>query len=75
MVALDLRGDEAVRSAARSLLALAKGQDPLLLVERMVRGSREFMIGMKRPIPSSAPSSSSASEGSSPKHTTTSRSA
>ena len=48
MVALDLRGDEAVRSAARSLLALAEGQDALLLVERMVRGAREFMIGMKR---------------------------
>ena len=48
LVALDLRGDEAVRSAARSLLALTEGQDALLLVERMVRGAREFMIGMKR---------------------------
>jgi succinyl-CoA synthetase beta subunit len=48
MVALDLRGDEAVRSAARSLLALTEGQDAMLLVERMVRGNREFMIGMKR---------------------------
>jgi acyl-CoA synthetase (NDP forming) len=50
LVALDLRGDEAVRTAARSLLALAEGQDTLLLVERMVRGAREFMIGMKRDL-------------------------
>ena len=48
LVALDLHGDEAVRSAARSLLALTEGQDAQLLVERMVRGPREFMIGMKR---------------------------
>ena len=48
LVALDLRGDEAVRTAARSLLALTEGQDAVLLVERMVRGAREFMIGMKR---------------------------
>ena len=48
LVALDLRGDEAVRTAARSLLALTEGQDAMLLVERMVRGAREFMIGMKR---------------------------
>lgn len=48
LVALDLCGDEAVRTAARSLLALTEGQDAALLVERMVRGAREFMIGMKR---------------------------
>ena len=48
LVALGLRGDEAVRSAARSLLARTEGQDAQLLVERMVRGPREFMIGMKR---------------------------
>ena len=48
LVALDLIGDEAVRTAARSLLALTEGQDAVLLVERMVRGAREFMIGMKR---------------------------
>jgi acyl-CoA synthetase (NDP forming) len=48
LVALDLRGDDAVRTAARSLLALTEGQDAQLLVERMVRGAREFMIGMKR---------------------------
>ncbi|MDP2234351.1 MAG: acetate--CoA ligase family protein, partial [Actinomycetota bacterium] len=48
LVALNLFGDEAVRTAARSLLALTKGQDAVLLVERMVRGAREFMIGMKR---------------------------
>ena len=48
LVALNLNGDEAVRTAARSLLALIGGQDACLLVERMVRGSREFMIGMKR---------------------------
>jgi len=48
LVALDLRGYEAVRTAARSLLALTEGQDAMLLVERMVRGAREFMIGMKR---------------------------
>ncbi len=48
LVALDLRGDEAVRTAARLLLALTEGQGALLLVERMVGGSREFMIGMKR---------------------------
>jgi acyl-CoA synthetase (NDP forming) len=48
LVVLELRGDEAVRSAARSLLALTEGQDARLLVERMVRGTREFLIGMKR---------------------------
>jgi acyl-CoA synthetase (NDP forming) len=48
LVALDLSGDEAVRAAARSLLALAEDQDAVLLVERMVRGARELMVGMKR---------------------------
>jgi acyl-CoA synthetase (NDP forming) len=48
LVALNLLGDEAVRTAARSLLALTEAQDGMLLVERMVRGSREFMIGMRR---------------------------
>jgi acyl-CoA synthetase (NDP forming) len=48
LVALNLLGDEAVRNAARSLLALTEGEDAQLLVERMVRGAREFMIGMKR---------------------------
>ena len=48
LVALNLLGDEAVRAAARSLLALTEGEDAQLLVERMVRGPREFMIGMKR---------------------------
>jgi len=48
LVALNLLGDEAVRTAARSLLARTEGQDAVLLVERMVRGVREFMIGMKR---------------------------
>ena len=48
LVALGLRGDDAVRAAARSLLALTADQDAVLLVERMVRGARELMIGMKR---------------------------
>ena len=48
LVALGLRGDEAVRTAARSLLAMTEDQGGMLLVERMVRGPREFMIGMKR---------------------------
>jgi acyl-CoA synthetase (NDP forming) len=48
LVALDLSGDDAVRAAARSLLRLTEGQEAVLLVERMVRGAREFMIGMKR---------------------------
>ena len=48
LVALDLRGEEAVRTAARSLLERTQGHDVMLLVERMVRGSREFMVGMKR---------------------------
>ena len=48
LVALNLSGDEAVRAAARSLLMLTEGEDARLLVERMVRGAREFMIGMKR---------------------------
>ena len=48
LVALNLQGEEAVRSAARDLLARAGGQDVRLLVERMVRGQREFMLGMKR---------------------------
>ena len=48
LVALNLFGEEAVRDAARSLLSLAAAQDVKLLVERMVRGAREFMVGMKR---------------------------
>jgi len=48
LVALNLSGEEAVRSAARSLLALTDGEGAQLLVERMVRGNRELMIGMKR---------------------------
>lgn len=48
LVRLDLRGDDAVRSAAASLLAAGEGEDTCLLVERMVSGTREFMIGMKR---------------------------
>ncbi|MHB1324069.1 MAG: acetate--CoA ligase family protein [Coriobacteriia bacterium] len=48
LVALNLRGEEAVRSAVRSLLAQAEGEDVRLLVERMVQGTRELMIGMKR---------------------------
>ncbi len=48
LVALNLVGETAVREAARSLQARAAGPDATLLVERMVRGSREFMIGMKR---------------------------
>lgn len=48
LVALNLVGDEAVTAAARSLLAAVEGQEATLLVERMVRGAREFMVGMKR---------------------------
>jgi acyl-CoA synthetase (NDP forming) len=48
LVALNLVGEELVRAAARSLLALTEGEGAALLVERMVRGSRELMIGMKR---------------------------
>ena len=48
LVALNLHGDDAVRAAARDLLARAGGEDAVLLVERMVRGQREFMLGMKR---------------------------
>jgi acyl-CoA synthetase (NDP forming) len=48
LVALGLRDDEAVRTAARSLLALTADQDAVLLVERMVQGARELMVGMKR---------------------------
>jgi acyl-CoA synthetase (NDP forming) len=48
LVALNLHGDDAVRAAARLLTELTAGQDAVLLVERMVRGARELMIGMKR---------------------------
>lgn len=48
LVALNLRGDDAVGSAARDLLARTTGQQVRLLVERMLRGPREFMLGMKR---------------------------
>jgi succinyl-CoA synthetase beta subunit len=48
LVALGLSGDEPVRATACSLLALADDQEAVLLVERMVRGPREFMVGMKR---------------------------
>lgn len=48
LVALNLQGPDAVRSAARTFLAQAEGEDVSLLVERMVRGSRELLIGMKR---------------------------
>jgi acyl-CoA synthetase (NDP forming) len=48
LVALRLSGDDAVRNAARSILARAEDPDAVLLVERMVRGARELMVGMKR---------------------------
>jgi acyl-CoA synthetase (NDP forming) len=48
LVALNLCGDDAVRAAARSLLTLSEDADAVLLVERMVRGPRELMIGLKR---------------------------
>jgi len=48
LVTLDLSGDDAVRAAAHALLALTEDEDGVLLVERMVRGKRELMIGMKR---------------------------
>ena len=48
LVALGVSGDDAVRSAARELLTRVEGPGSRLLVERMVRGSRELMIGMKR---------------------------
>ena len=48
LVALGLNEDEVVRNAARSILALAEDPDAVLLVERMVRGARELMVGMKR---------------------------
>lgn len=48
LVVLNLKGDEPVRSAARDLLERTIGQDVGLLVERMVHGQREFMLGMKR---------------------------
>jgi len=50
LVALNLMGEEAVRTAARSLLARTEDQGAVLLVERMVRGAREFMVGMKRDL-------------------------
>lgn len=46
LVALNLQDEQAVRTAARSLLA--RTEDAVLLVERMVHGAREFMVGMKR---------------------------
>ncbi|PKQ38483.1 MAG: CoA-binding protein [Actinobacteria bacterium HGW-Actinobacteria-1] len=48
LVALNLSGDDAVRAAARSLLDLAECEDAALLVERMLSGKRELMLGMKR---------------------------
>jgi len=48
LVALNLTGEDAVRSAARSMFTLTEGQEATLLVERMVLGAREFMVGMKR---------------------------
>jgi acyl-CoA synthetase (NDP forming) len=48
LVALNLHGDDAVRTAARDLLARAGAEGVRLLVERMVAGQREFMLGMKR---------------------------
>lgn len=47
LVVLNLSGEENVRFAARSLLAATENQDAVL-VERMVCGAREFMVGMKR---------------------------
>lgn len=48
LVALNLLGADAVRNAASDLLARAEGAS--LLVERMVHGRREFMVGMKRDV-------------------------
>lgn len=47
LVKLDLRDAESVRDAARQLLAATRAGKELL-VQRMVRGPREFMAGMYR---------------------------
>jgi acyl-CoA synthetase (NDP forming) len=48
LVVLDIQDEEAVRTAARSLLDRAGDPDASLLVERMLHGARELMVGMKR---------------------------
>ena len=48
LVVLGLQDEEAVRTAARSLLERAGDPDASLLVERMLHGARELMVGMKR---------------------------
>ncbi len=48
LVALNLMGDEAVTASAHDLLERAEDPEAVLLVEQMVRGAREFMVGMKR---------------------------
>ena len=48
LVVLDVHDERAVRAAARSLLDRAGDPGASLLVERMLHGARELMVGMKR---------------------------
>jgi acyl-CoA synthetase (NDP forming) len=48
LVVLGIQDEETVRAAARSLLERAGDPDASLLVERMLHGARELMVGMKR---------------------------
>ena len=48
LVVLGIQDEETVRTAARSLLDRAGDPDASLLVERMLHGARELMVGMKR---------------------------
>lgn len=50
LVALNLVGADAVVAAASDLLERADDPEAVLLVEQMVRGAREFMVGMKRDV-------------------------
>jgi acyl-CoA synthetase (NDP forming) len=48
LVVLGIQDEETVRTAAQSLLERAGDPDASLLVERMLHGARELMVGMKR---------------------------
>ena len=48
LVVLGIRDEGSLRTAARALLERAGDPDASLLVERMLQGARELMVGMKR---------------------------
>ena len=48
LVRVDLRNDEEARAAFQAIISSMKGEEKTLLVQELVRGQRELMVGMTR---------------------------